>query len=58
LIAWIAAAAIAVVVAGHGFSHQEHRELIIVTFLFLNVLSIERRLRSLSPGNTSTQPSR
>jgi hypothetical protein len=43
---------------GDGFSHQEHRELLMVTFLFLYALSIERRLRPLLAGGTSSQSSR
>ncbi len=43
---------------GESFSRQEHRELLMVTFLFLYVLSIKRRLRPLAAGDTSTQPSR
>jgi hypothetical protein len=31
---------------GDGFSHQEHRELLMVTFLFLYTVSITRRLRT------------
>ena len=43
---------------GDGFSHQEHRELIMVTFLFLYTLSINRRLQSLRANGTRPQPSR
>jgi len=33
---------------GDGFSHSEHRELLIITFLFLYAFCIERRLRPLA----------
>lgn len=43
---------------GDGFSHSEHRELMMITFLFLYVLCIEHRLRPLwaAHGDRQSEP--